>query len=330
MRKMIKMDNAVKNVLKDACELSFQDELQKLVELDISKIVYQSLPTAQINKLAHKIDLLPFEYKSILFFRYCFNSTPSETDKILKIENSKNKLRCIQKMLSCFMDLGNSWIDDNSLKKACEIALVRDSKDYNNIEILRKPNYSKNFRRKLKDIRIRQSTNNIFMLIAKRVAVFVLVCVLSFTTVLVVNVEAREEVFNWITEVFDKFCIFNPQNIDKDNNLAEPILLKINYIPNGFKLKDTQEFRKMLVYNYLSNNNQELIIKLFSSDRKGRSYYDTENVEIEEFIFKESQAFTWQTDKMTYLIWHQDGIECHVSGNLSKDEVIKIAENILK
>jgi len=33
---------------------------------------------------------------------------------------------------------------------------------------------------------------------------------------------------------------------------------------------------------------------------------------------------------MTYLIWCQDGIECHVSGNLDKDEVIKVAENIEK
>ncbi len=139
MRKMIKVDNAVENALKDACELSFQNELQKLAELDMSKIVYQSLSEDQINKLVRKIDLLPFEYKSILFFRYCFNSTSSETDNILKIENSKNKLRYMQKMLSCFMYLGISWIDDNSLKKACEIALVEVTKDYNNIEILHKP-----------------------------------------------------------------------------------------------------------------------------------------------------------------------------------------------
>lgn len=62
-------------------------------------------------------------------------------------------------MLSCFMDLGNSWIDDNSLKKACEIALIEDEKNYDNIEILHQPNYSKDFRRKLKHIKIRQSPN---------------------------------------------------------------------------------------------------------------------------------------------------------------------------
>ena len=38
-------------------------------------------------------------------------------------------------------------------------------------------------------------------------------------------------------------------------------------------------------------------------DRKGKSYYDTENIELEEFVFKESNAYIWQIGKMTYLIW---------------------------
>lgn len=171
---MRKVDNTVKIVLKEVCELSLMNDIQKMEELDFNEIIYEVLSTEQINKLVKKIDLLPFEYKNILFFRYYFNSTPSETDKILKIENSKNKLRYIQKMLSCFMDLGNSWIDDNSLKKACEIVLIEDAKNYDNIEILHQPNYSKDFRRKLKHIKIRQSPNEIFILTAKRVAIIIL------------------------------------------------------------------------------------------------------------------------------------------------------------
>ena len=86
----------------------------------------------------------------------------------------------------------------------------------------------------------------------------------------------------------------------------------------------------MLIYKYLTDDNDELIIHFFESDRKGKSYYDTENVQVEDFIFKESPAFTWQTEKMAYLIWYQDGIECHVYGNLSKEEIFKIADNIVK
>lgn len=324
------MSEAVNNVMKDVCGLSLQTELQRIAELDISKIVYQSLSVEQTNRLAKKINLLPLEYQHILFFRYCFNSTPSEVENILEIEDAMSKLRYIQKMLSGLMGLGKSWVDDSTMKEACELALEENMKDYDNIERVHNPNYSNAFRRKLKDIKIKQNPTRIFLSIAKRVAVFILLCILSFSTVLAVNAEAREKFFDWIIELFPKFSIFTPKNTGEDNNSIELTSLKIQYIPKGFELTDTHELQKMLIYNYMAEDNQELTIKLLSSSRAGKSYYDTENAHIKEFVFKDSKAYTWETDAMTYLIWHQDGIECHISGNLNIDEIIKISENISK
>ncbi|WP_058487020.1 DUF4367 domain-containing protein [Defluviitalea phaphyphila] len=71
-------------------------------------------------------------------------------------------------------------------------------------------------------------------------------------------------------------------------------------------------------------------VKLFSLPNEGKSYYDTENTNIEEITLKGSQAYMWQTDDVIYLIWYQDGVECHIVGNLSRDEILKIAENISK
>lgn len=324
------MSEAVDNVMKDACGLSLQTELQRIAELDIDNIVYQSLSSEQTNELAKKINLLPLEYKNILFFRYCFKSTPSEVENILEIENAMGKLRYIQKILSGLMGLGNSWIEDSTMKEACELALEENMKDYDNTEILHNPNYSNAFRRKHKDIKIKQNPTRIFMSIAKKVAVIVLVCILSFSTVFTVNAEAREKVLNWIIEVFPEFSIFTPQNTGEDINPIELTSLNINYIPEGFELIDTNVGRSMLIYNYSSKDDQNITIALFSLSGAGRSYYDTENAVIKEFIFKDSQAYTWETDAMTYLIWHQDGIDCHISGNLNIDEIIKVAENILK
>jgi len=201
------------NIIKEVCQLSFQNELETITKLNMNSIKYQSLTDQQVEQLAMKIGLLPLEYRNILFFRYCFNNPPSRTEKILEIENVIGKLRYIQKMLSAFMGLENSWVDDNSMKKACEIALIEDIKDYDNTLALHKPNYFKTFRRKLKDIKIKQNPNNIFMLMAKRVAIFMLVCILSFSAVLAVNAETREKVFAWIIEAFEKFSIIIPQNI---------------------------------------------------------------------------------------------------------------------
>lgn len=316
--------------MKDLCQLSLQYELEGISKLNMNNIIYQPLSDDQINELAIKIGLLPLEYRNILLFRYCFNNTSSETEKILGIENSIGKLRYVQKMLSNFMGLKNSWIDDRSMGEACQIVLKKNIKDYDNVEITHKPNYSKNFRRKLKDIKIRQNPTNIIMLVGKRVAIFILVCILSFSAVLAVNTDAREKMFKWIVEVFPEFSIFISQNIDQDNSSVELASLKIHYIPKEFELVDIHHGHNMLIYNYLADNNQELIIKFFNSSGEGKSYYDTEDIKIDEVIINKSQAYIWQTDETTYLIWYQDGIEFHISGNLNQDEILKIAENILK
>ncbi|HCX61851.1 MAG TPA: hypothetical protein DHU59_05365, partial [Clostridiales bacterium] len=215
-----------------------------------------------INILAKKIGLLPFEYRSILFFRYCFNSAPSETDKILKTENSKSKLRYILKMLSNFMGIQNSLIDNNSMGEACKLALPDEMKDYDNIEVLKKPVYTKSFRKKLKEFNISQSNNNIYLSIAKKAAIFILIFIMSLSTVLVFNTEARTKLFNWIIEKFPKYSIFTSQNVNEDNGPVDLASFKIKYIPNGYELSEIHEGHNALIYNYLSGNNQMLTIKL--------------------------------------------------------------------
>lgn len=324
------MSKISKDIIKDVSQLSLEDELKKLSKLNTENIVYQSLSDEQVDQLAEKIALLPLEYRNILFFRYCFNTTPSETEEMFEIENSISKLRYVQKMLSGFMELKESWIDNESMEKACQIVLAEETRNYNNISTLHKPNYSKDFRRKLKEIKIKENSSRIFMSIAKRVAVFILIFFLSFSAVLAVNAEAREKVFDWIIERFPKFSVFISKDTDDDNNSVELTSFTINYIPEGFELLDINEGRKMLIYNYLRENNQKLDIKLFTSSGEGKSYYDTEGAEVEEIIFKGSQGYIWETDEMNYLIWYQDGIECHIVGNLNKDEILKVAKNILK
>ncbi|WP_312812082.1 DUF4367 domain-containing protein [Sedimentibacter sp.] len=324
------MSRTIDIIMKDVCELSFQDELHKISESDTNDIVYETLSKEHVSILAKKIGLLPFEYRSILFFRYCFRSTPYETDKILKTENSKSKLYYIQKMLSNLMGIENSWIDNNSMGEACKLVLSADMKDYDNIEMLHKPIYTKNLRKKLKELNIKQNNNRTFLTIAKKAAIFILISILSFSTVLVFNAEARTRFINWIIEKFPMYSIFTSQNANENNSLVDLASFKIKYIPTGFELSIIHEGHNMLIYNYLGENNQKLIIKLLISTDEGKSYYDTENTEIEEITLNETQAYMWKTDEITYLLWYRDGVDFHISGNLSKDEILKVSKNISK
>ncbi|MEG2511816.1 MAG: DUF4367 domain-containing protein [Acetivibrio sp.] len=314
--------------MKEVSGLLLQKELQRLMEADTNGIVYQSLSMEQSNKLARKITLLPLEYQHILFLKYYFKNSVFEIDKIFDIENIKGKLLYVEKMLSRHIGLGSSWIDRVSLEKACELALKDYMKDYYNQEEGYKPNYSKVFRRKLKNIKSAQKPYEIYKIIAKRIAIFILVSILGFSSVLAINVEAREKFFHWIMETFPKFSTLKSQNIS-DDNFFDLMSVEINYIPKGYELQNVKEGKKVLVNNYLTENNQKLTIRLFISSNEKLSHYDTENAEVEEFILKDSQAYIWKTDQLTYLLWYQDGIECHISGSLDKNEMIRIAENII-
>lgn len=323
------MSKIASNIMKELLQLSLNEDVDEFTGLDINSIIYHPLSNEKIEELARKISLLPAEYRNILFLKFCFDNSPYETDNILGMENSMGKLPYIQKNLSNLMGFENQWIDNDSMERACHIALMEETKEYDNIKILHKPNYSKNFRKKLKNIKTNQNHNRIFASIGKRVALFILVSILSFSAVLTVNAGAREKLFTWIVERFEEYSIFS-RNTNGDDKAADLASLKFNYIPIGFEINKIHQGRNMLIYEYSNEDNQELTIKLFQSNENSKSYYDTENAEIEEFTFMNSQAFTWQTDTNTYLICEYNGLEYHISGQLDKEEILKIAKNISK
>lgn len=323
------MSKMANSIMKDLLQLSLKEDVEEFARLDKNSIIYHSLSNEKIEELARKISSLPAEYRNILFFRYCFDNSPCETNNILGIENSVAKLSYIQRNLSNLMGFDDLWIDNNSLEKACHIALIEETKEYDNIKILHKPNYSKDFRKKLKSIKINQNHNGIFISLAKRVAIFILVSILSFSAILTVNAEAREKVFTWIVERFEEYSIFS-RNINRDSETTDLASFKINYIPIGFELNKIHQGHNMLIYVYSNEDNQELTIKLFQANGNSKSYYDTENAEIEEFTFGDSKAFTWKTDTNTYFISEYSGIEYHISGQLDRQEILTIAENISK
>ena len=211
MKKVIKLNN-FDDVMKSVCEISLQQEIEKMKGLDIDSIVCVKLSNEQINKLAEKINLLPFEYQNIIFFRYCFNETPSETEKILEIKNVKGNLYYIKKLLSDIMNLEGTWIDDQSLGAACKIALLKNLEDYEGFKELKKPNYSDKFRMKLKHIETAQKPKRKFFTMSKKVAMFALICVLSFSAFMAVNAEVREKFLDWVIETFPEFSIFSSQD----------------------------------------------------------------------------------------------------------------------
>lgn len=315
------------DALREAIEISMQDELDRIVEMNTG-IIYRSLSPDEVNRLAMKINLLPVEHQNILFFRYYFNNI-KQIYNILEIENAEAKLIYVEKMLAGFMGIGDVYIDNSSMKEACDLALIENFKEYEGVELLHEPEYSNGFRRRLRPIKIKKSWTKKIGSITKWAAIFVLVPIISLSTILAVNVEARAKFLGWIVETYPEFSTFTPKLEEGDKDNVDMSAFNINYVPEGFQLEETYESRHMIEYTYYTEDDRIMMIRL-SNPRTLNVNYDTEGVEIEEFTLKEAEAFTWHTKGMTSLVWYQDGFRGNITGNLSKDEIIKVAEGISK
>lgn len=319
-----------KNDFVEVCRKSLERDIDEKNELTLEKNVYISLNKSQIVELSEKINLLPIEYQSILFARYYFACGPNESEKILSVKNIKGKLYYIEEMLAHFMGLQNELIDRESILEACNISMNNSMEEYEDIKIIGQPNYSKNFKNKLRGIDIKLNNKKIDFLSTRKIAVFILIGLISISTFLTTNARVREQVFKWIISRFSKFSIITSKNMGLEEKTEEKFPFLINYVPEGFNLTYVNEGEKMFIYNYLSNKEQTLTIKFIISSDKGRSYYDTEGADVEEIEFKGYKAYIWETDSLTYLIFNDVDLEVHISGSLSRDEILKIGKNISK
>ena len=260
---------------------------------------------------------------------YCFDFSPEDTDAMLETTHSIGRLRYVRDMLSSFMGLEGALVDDHSMKLACEAALsTYVAQDVPNV--LHIPKYSNAFRKKLSVIKAAQKSMSMIIAIRKRVAVFILVCAISFSTALVANAKLREKFLNWVIETFPKFSIFTTQTTEPPaSNVLNPDDISFGYFPDEYTLNDIFKGRSMLVYDFLSNDGDRSITVSFTIQKAGaKKYYDTENSEIKSVVFRNDEAFTWQTENSTNFIWVQDNIECHISGNIDYKTVVKIAQNV--
>lgn len=316
--------------MKEVARLSLLDELEKMAEIDEDNIQYQSLSELQIGQLAKKIRSMPMEHQNILFLWYCFDQESYEIEELLGITQVEEMLKYMNKLLSRRMGLKDSWIDDESMEEACRHYFIQMMKEFHDMKVVGIPKYSREFREKLKGIRIRKSPATLSSIISKRVAAAVLISALGFSTLLAVNGEAREKFFGWVIEVFPEFSIFDRKG---DREHSDPTNLEkfyFSYIPSGYWLEDTRMGANMKIYGYENKNKDKLVIQLLISPEGSKTFINTEGIEAEEIVVRDLQAYIIENGTSISLIWHEDGVEFLVSCTLSREEIVKIAENLVK
>ncbi len=138
---------------------------------------------------------------------------------------------------------------------------------------------------------------------------------------------AVKNVFRSVFEKYDTYE-YNGESIsieDFNNNI------RLGYIPDGYSLSngDYSRIDVMLIY---SGENDEIIFEYGIAD--GATYFLDNEHEVYETLSINGKEYHYykSIDKDFYdsLIWYENGYSFSILAHLSKDEFIKIAENLEK
>lgn len=281
-----------------------------------------------ISELTEKILLLPEYMKFLLFMKYIFYFDSNTVENILSIRYAKQKLRYAETLLAYSLRLTDEqFIAKSSMEKAVNVAMDRYMLNYNVDITVKRPHYSNNFRKVLKEIKAAKQCNSHIAL--KRVGIALIAASMSLLMAISVSAELRSRFFNWLVETFPLFSQFSAVNVlDSEQSDFEQLKhIKLNYIPDGFTLTDLFEADPMIVYSYEDQFGKVLSINA-SIPTGSPIQFDTEGVQINEVIFNEQIAYWWEKDGFCYLIWQKNGLELNIVGQISYEEALKILENI--
>ncbi len=166
-------------------------------------------------------------------------------------------------------------------------------------------------------------------------ATVVILCVISvFFALIMTSSEVRASVENVILKWYDKYTeIVLMKNDDYNNGLiAEKVEdVQLGYIPDGFELILNQELKSKRLLQYINIYNEEslLSVDIFVNDSESISF-DNEQVEYERLDSSSGEMWIMYNDNEKYggLIVVGINVSVLITGDLSKEELIKIAENI--
>ena len=280
---------------------------------DFKGYLEDSLSNDEITLLHKKIELLPNEATELILGKYYFGFTSQNMKTFYNIEDADSKLSYYERILSYSMGLENSHrISSSSMTKASrEIVneMVTSSIRVEKAEPVSKVHSLK------KTLKI--------------VLIAAIIMALSITSVIAFNKDFRERVVSWVVEKHQDYSRFSLETENKKDYIepiTEELMLEYipEYIPEGMILKE-QVTCGTVSYTYASDN-ETLDIILSKPDEF--TYMDTENQEVKEIQVNRKKAFWFGDINEGSICCIKDGIFISVHGNLSKKELIKIAENI--
>ena len=194
--------------------------------------------------------------------------------------------------------------------------------------------FSVSFEKRMKKLIRSQKKPYYFMIntVGKRVASFIIVLVLAFTTTVLSVKSLRESVWNFIVEVYEKWSIL--RFVDKNNNstgddeLPQLVVSMPTYIPKGFLLIHESSDNISGMYTYRNYDGYIIDYEQHWINDGLQMMIDTEGVETENIKIGTIDGIYFENKGYRNIIWRNDKYLFHLSSKISKEELLKIAESI--
>lgn len=200
------------------------------------------------------------------------------------------------------------------------------------------PTSKKMMRKYRNKVKERWYRNPLPVVYLKRVSIIALAVISVMFGVLSTSGEVRAAIVNTVVTWHDKYVnidLYAENNIDESESQTETEegpdanTLVVGYIPQEYILSSSTEEIDHREYLYMTDTGEYLLISFYSS-KNADIGLDIQNSEYEQFVVNGNDAFLSYNDTDQYgtIVFGNRIYTVTVSGLISKDELIKISENI--
>lgn len=125
----------------------------------------------------------------------------------------------------------------------------------------------------------------------------------------------------------DNFNIASRYQMTKNNKNSVPNKITVGYIPEGFELISQESYSKSTMYHFISKSN--LTFRIHKSSSAIEIDFNTEDIETET-VFIDNTEYTYglSLSNVSYLIWQKNDYIYRINGEISKEEMLKIAKTV--
>ena len=158
--------------------------------------------------------------------------------------------------------------------------------------------------------------------IIQKVSVFLVILLIGVCTT-VITVEAiRTPFINWLISLQkDSSTIHFKEESDMTD-------ITFGYLPEGYEASLVSADSKTTYYSIENDVGNVIFLMINSLDSDSGLNVDTENAEVSEFSLSGKKAISVKKEDRNTLIWTVGQYACILEGQLSIEEMIRIAENI--